>query len=228
MEIIFTVWLLCGLFGALIGQSKNRKLQGLLLGFCLGIIGLIILVFLPEREEGVSSSCVGWAFAFLLIVLFLASGGLFLIDKVRESQKKGQTDAGPGETAGRNAEQERKPGWELTWDRIEKQDIGPRYYYLGVIQHRFSGNNYLVRCATRTRADSGPVGDYVLVDLPDSTMNVNDTIAFFARVAGRTSFDTLDGKRREVVRLVYEPPDEPARSGQDSYQNPLSKKAFRN
>lgn len=54
-SILITIWLLCGLFGALMGESKNRKLDGLLLGLILGIFGLIILVFLPEKEHGKSS-----------------------------------------------------------------------------------------------------------------------------------------------------------------------------
>ena len=230
MDIFLVVWLVCGLLGALLGQSKNRKIEGLLLGFFLGILGLIILVFLPPREEGTSFNCLGFAVAIIVIVSIGGVAAYFLIERSVRMQKQTEEIAqGDAAETGKRAAQAKKPGWELTWEQINKQDIGPRMYYEGVIQHRFSGGNFIVRCATRTRVDSGPVGDFVLVELPDAqSLVVNQTIAFYARAAGKTSFETSDKSRRELVRLVYEPPDASTGPRMQDYRNPLSKKPFRN
>jgi hypothetical protein len=45
------VWILFGYFGYLIGKPKGRETAGALLGFFLGIIGIIIVAVLPKRKE---------------------------------------------------------------------------------------------------------------------------------------------------------------------------------
>ncbi|MFA7323973.1 MAG: hypothetical protein WC005_06405 [Candidatus Nanopelagicales bacterium] len=42
-------WLLAAMFGLLLGQAKNRRTQGLLLGALLSWIGIVILAALPSR-----------------------------------------------------------------------------------------------------------------------------------------------------------------------------------
>jgi uncharacterized membrane protein YeaQ/YmgE (transglycosylase-associated protein family) len=43
------IWAICGIFGAMIFQSKNRApWQGALLGFVLGVFGLLIAAVFPK------------------------------------------------------------------------------------------------------------------------------------------------------------------------------------
>jgi hypothetical protein len=50
------MWVLCSVAGGVLGARKNRAVTGLLLGFFLGIFGLIILSFIEgdtgERQIG--------------------------------------------------------------------------------------------------------------------------------------------------------------------------------
>ncbi len=62
--------LICGLIGLLLGQSKNRQVEGLFLGLLLGVIGLIIVVCLSPKEEGAES------FSLFRVVMTLAVIGL--------------------------------------------------------------------------------------------------------------------------------------------------------
>ena len=52
-EMFVVIWVVCGLLGAVIGQSKGRAGAGLALGLLLGLIGVLITALLsrsPERQ----------------------------------------------------------------------------------------------------------------------------------------------------------------------------------
>ncbi len=51
MEIIILVWFACGILGALIGQSKNQVVLGAILGFALGVIGVLIICVVPVAKK---------------------------------------------------------------------------------------------------------------------------------------------------------------------------------
>lgn len=102
---------------------------------------------------------------------------------------------------------------ELTWEPVKKEDIGPRRQYVGQIRQHFSGGELLMHCGSRLRADSGAAGDYVLVDFPGAASLPDDrTIDFYARAAGVTTYPTVTGASRTVVRLVFSPEEEAASS----------------
>lgn len=49
MEIFIIIWLVCAFLGLAIGNQKGQALAGFVLGFVLGFIGLVILLFLPNK-----------------------------------------------------------------------------------------------------------------------------------------------------------------------------------
>ena len=51
MEVAIVVWLILGAIGAGIGVKKGRPWMGLALGILLGIIGVIIMLFVPADRE---------------------------------------------------------------------------------------------------------------------------------------------------------------------------------
>jgi hypothetical protein len=54
MTVLLIVWSLCGIFGALIFQAKNREpWKGALLGFVLGVFGLLIAAMFSKRAATV-------------------------------------------------------------------------------------------------------------------------------------------------------------------------------
>jgi hypothetical protein len=48
--IVLIVWLLCAIIAGFIGKSKNRLVEGVLWGFFLGIIGIIIIACRGKKE----------------------------------------------------------------------------------------------------------------------------------------------------------------------------------
>jgi hypothetical protein len=51
MIFALVLWVLCGVVGWKLGDSKGRPGLGLLLGFLLGLIGLVIVAFLPPVQR---------------------------------------------------------------------------------------------------------------------------------------------------------------------------------
>lgn len=50
--LLVIVWLVCGIFGALIFQAKNRTpWKGAVLGFLLGLIGVFIAALLSKQPS---------------------------------------------------------------------------------------------------------------------------------------------------------------------------------
>jgi len=47
--IAIVLWIIFGFIGYLIGNPKNRPVLGFVLGFCLGIIGIIIMICLRPK-----------------------------------------------------------------------------------------------------------------------------------------------------------------------------------
>ena len=43
------IWIICAVIGALIGESKGRKVEGALLGGLLGLLGVLIIALLPSK-----------------------------------------------------------------------------------------------------------------------------------------------------------------------------------
>ena len=58
-DVVLFVHVLCIIAGLYFGAKKGRTLFGFLMG-CLGVLGLIILMFFPERKDvrGTSSKTV--------------------------------------------------------------------------------------------------------------------------------------------------------------------------
>lgn len=52
MAIILVATVVFGAIGYLVGRRKGRGTEGLILGFLLGIIGLVILAFLKPKQMG--------------------------------------------------------------------------------------------------------------------------------------------------------------------------------
>jgi len=51
MEVMMILWILCGIGGGFLAQSKGRSFgEGLILGIVLGFIGLIIEACLPSKK----------------------------------------------------------------------------------------------------------------------------------------------------------------------------------
>ena len=51
MELALILWVLCGIGGGFLAQSKGRSFgEGLVLGIVLGFIGLAIEAFLPKKN----------------------------------------------------------------------------------------------------------------------------------------------------------------------------------
>ena len=51
MELMLILWVLCGIGGGMLAQSKGRSfIEGLALGGLLGILGLIIEACLPSKK----------------------------------------------------------------------------------------------------------------------------------------------------------------------------------
>jgi len=51
MELLLILWVLCGIGGGFLAQSKGRNFgEGLILGIVLGFIGLIIEACLPKKD----------------------------------------------------------------------------------------------------------------------------------------------------------------------------------
>lgn len=44
------IWLICAIVGGLIGNGKGRKVEGVVLGGLLGLIGILIIVLLPAKD----------------------------------------------------------------------------------------------------------------------------------------------------------------------------------
>lgn len=44
------IWILIGIWGWNIGKGKNRPVLGAILGFALGIIGIVIILCMGEKE----------------------------------------------------------------------------------------------------------------------------------------------------------------------------------
>lgn len=64
MEAVLLVWLVCGFVGALVGSSKGKAGAGAVLGFLLGVIGLIIIAVMkpsPEFEAKKAQQAGGFA-----------------------------------------------------------------------------------------------------------------------------------------------------------------------
>lgn len=51
MEVAIVIWLILGAIGAGIGVKKGRPWMGLALGILLGIIGVIVMLFVPADRE---------------------------------------------------------------------------------------------------------------------------------------------------------------------------------
>jgi hypothetical protein len=51
VAVLLILWLLIGFAGLQIGQSKNRAVEGALLGFFLGLIGLIVIACLSPKSQ---------------------------------------------------------------------------------------------------------------------------------------------------------------------------------
>ena len=51
MEVLLIIWAICIAISAAIGASKDRVGMGIILGVCLGLIGAIIMLFIPESTE---------------------------------------------------------------------------------------------------------------------------------------------------------------------------------
>lgn len=45
--VFILIWIACGFGGYAIGKSKGREVLGAVLGFLLGVIGLIIIAVIP-------------------------------------------------------------------------------------------------------------------------------------------------------------------------------------
>jgi ABC-type uncharacterized transport system permease subunit len=51
MELMMILWVVCGIGGGFLAQSKGRNFaEGLILGIVLGFIGLIIEACLPKKD----------------------------------------------------------------------------------------------------------------------------------------------------------------------------------
>ena len=89
MELALLVWLVCGVVGAVLAQSKNRSpLTGGLVGLLGGPIGVFVLACLsklgPGEVEGVTRASIGKPVRYLaigtgvllavLVIVGLASG----------------------------------------------------------------------------------------------------------------------------------------------------------
>jgi hypothetical protein len=48
MSLLVVIWIIFGAIGAGIGSKKGRPWMGLALGVLLGIIGVIIMIFVPS------------------------------------------------------------------------------------------------------------------------------------------------------------------------------------
>lgn len=56
MTALIIVWLICGIVGALIAQTKNRRpWVGALLGGALGLVGILIVACLPRLPRVIPS-----------------------------------------------------------------------------------------------------------------------------------------------------------------------------
>lgn len=54
MAVVLVVWLICGVIGIAWGHSKGRTGLGFVLGFFLGLIGLLIFAFVKPRPNQLS------------------------------------------------------------------------------------------------------------------------------------------------------------------------------
>jgi hypothetical protein len=62
MGFIVLVWLACAALGYVVGNSKGRATEGLLLGLILGLIGVVIIACLkPRNAPGQALGHAGWA-----------------------------------------------------------------------------------------------------------------------------------------------------------------------
>ena len=51
MEMIVIVWLVCAFIGYSIGKPKDMAALGFLLGLVLGLIGILIILFIPDNRK---------------------------------------------------------------------------------------------------------------------------------------------------------------------------------
>jgi len=49
MELLFIIACIFGLIGYNMGERRGIPIIGLILGFCLGVIGLILLLIVPKN-----------------------------------------------------------------------------------------------------------------------------------------------------------------------------------
>lgn len=106
---------------------------------------------------------------------------------------------------------------EVTWEPITKEEVGPVLRYQGDVVYHFRGGHLLVRCTkVRGYQDWGPIGDYVLVGMPNPNQIADGVeITFLARQAGTTEASAPYIGRKRVYRLVYEAGTEKAKKPGD-------------
>ncbi len=83
--MIVIVAFLSGLVGVLLGQSKNRQVEGFFLGLLFSVLGLLVLVFLPAKHEGSEPVSL---FRVLVTVAVLGAVGFFGVRFVLHEQER--------------------------------------------------------------------------------------------------------------------------------------------
>ena len=51
MEVMLLGWIVCAIVAGAIGAMKNRAPLGVILGVLLGLIGVLIICFVPKVEK---------------------------------------------------------------------------------------------------------------------------------------------------------------------------------
>jgi uncharacterized membrane protein YeaQ/YmgE (transglycosylase-associated protein family) len=58
--VFLVIWIICGLIGWAVGNSKGRPKFGFTTGFLLGLIGVVIVVFSRSASELDAHSATYW------------------------------------------------------------------------------------------------------------------------------------------------------------------------
>lgn len=109
----------------------------------------------------------------------------------------------------------------LSWDPFAKgENDFTRKQYTGSVREHLNGDCLLIRCGTRSKADSGPPDEYVVAGFPGAeNASLNAQIDFYAYSAGSVTYGN-ETETKTVTILVYSGAANPTNPPPDQNQQP--------